>query len=247
MSQQVNLFNPAFRKQKKPFSAATMLQCAALILMGSLGVAAYLESQMSSLRTDAEASERQLKSVKAQLAKATADFAPRQKDKALEEEIQRMEAELKSRQQAFDIVQRGGAGNSKGHAEFLRAFSRQVVNGLWLTGFTISGNDIELHGRALQPELVPAFINRLKQEAVMQGKSFAMLEMETPTAPQPAGADTGSASAVVKRRTPAGYIEFSLHSSEPVPEQTGAAGVAGAGLVPDMSGMPPALQGGMAK
>jgi Tfp pilus assembly protein PilN len=247
MSQQVNLFNPAFRKQKKPFSAATMLQCAGVILMGSLGVAAYLEWQMSSLRSDAEASERQLKSVKAQLAKANADFAPRQKDKALEDELQRMEVELKSRQQAFDIVQRGGMGNSKGHAEFLQAFSRQVVNGLWLTGFTISGNDIELHGRALQPELVPAFINRLKQEPVMQGKSFATLAMEMPPAPQPAGAETVNATAVSKRRLSAGYIEFSLRSSEPVPEQPGAPGVAGVAAIPDIPGLPPGLQGGVAK
>jgi hypothetical protein len=33
MSQQINLYNPIFRKQKKVFSSATMLQAFALIVL----------------------------------------------------------------------------------------------------------------------------------------------------------------------------------------------------------------------
>ena len=57
---------------------------------------------------------------------------------------------------------KGGAfGNQQGFAEYLRAFSRQSVNGLWLTGFTIAGSgELEIRGRVLEPgsraELYPA-------------------------------------------------------------------------------------------
>ena len=224
MSQQINLFNPIFLKKKKHFSALTMAQGLALILLGSLVVAGYARWQLGGLEQSAVETEKQLKSTKAQLAKVTADYAPRQKSKALEDDIQRMEMELKSRQQAYDILQKGSADSAKGYAEYLYAFSRQVIDGLWLTGFAIEGNDIELRGRALKPDLVPEFITRLKREPAMQGKSFAKLAMETPQVAPPARDDAANAPAVPKRRSPPAYIEFVLRSSEVVPEQAGAGG-----------------------
>jgi Tfp pilus assembly protein PilN len=224
VSQQINLFNPIFLKKKKHFSAVTMAQALGLILLGSLAVAGYARWQLAALEASAVETEQQLKSTKAQVAKVTANYAPRQKSKALEEEIQRMEVELKSRQQAFEIVQRGSLGNSKGYAEYLYALSRQVVDGLWLTGFRIEGNEIELRGRSLKPDLVPEFIKRLKHEPIMQGKSFARLAMETPAGePVP---DEGAANnaATPKRRTLAEYIEFVLRSSDVLPEQAKAMG-----------------------
>jgi hypothetical protein len=79
---------------------------------------------------------------------------------------------------------------------------------VWLTDVTLSGagNEIGLQGRALRPELVPLYVNRLKNEAVMQGKSFGTLEMQVP---QEAAAPSGAAKA--KPASLAGYIEFNLH------------------------------------
>lgn len=221
MSQQINLFNPIFLKKKKYFSAVTMAQGLGLILIGSLAVIVYAQLQLSSLKAEISATANQLKQSKAQLAKVSAEYAPRQKSKTLDAEIQRMEAELKSQQQAFDIVQKGGFGNTKGYSEYMRAFSRQIVSGIWLTGFSIDGAgvDIELRGRALQPQLVPSYINRLKQEPVMKGKSFANLAMEVP-ALDPENKSNGSLPA--KEPTLAAYIEFTLKSSEEIQEVTAA-------------------------
>lgn len=217
MSQQINLFNPIFRKQKKHFSAVTMAQGLGLILAGSVLVFIYARVQLAAVEHEAAASSEQLKQTTGQLTKVAAAYAPRPKDKSLEEEVRRMEAELKSQQQAYDMVMRGGLGNTKGYSEYFRAFSRQIVSGLWLTGFSIdgAGSDIELKGRALQPELVPNYINRLKQETIMQGKSFANLSMEIPEIDAPAKADKGESAQSVKERVKAPYVEFHLRSSDP--------------------------------
>lgn len=224
MSQQVNLFNPAFLKQKRHFSAVMMLQGLAVILLGSIMIAGYAHWQLAGLEVNAIETEGQLKSVRAQLAKVSTEYASRQKSKALEEEILHTEAEMKARRRAFDLLQHGDTGMSKGHVEYLRAFSRQIVNGLWLTGFAIDGDNIELHGRTLQPDLLPAFINRLKQEPAMRGKSFAALSMATPEA-EPMRSEATSDSLASKQRVVAGYIEFALRSSDNPPEQLSATGV----------------------
>lgn len=208
MSQQINLFNPIFLKQKKYFSAVAMMQALGLLVAGSLAVAAYATYQVSNLTREAELSAAQLQAAQAQLAKVKADYGPRQKNAALEQQIQKLETETQAFKQVFDILQKGELGNTNGYSAYLAAFARRIVDGVWLTGFNLAGagSEIELRGRALRPELIPAYINNLKREPVMQGKSFATLEMQSPEARQNGKAGTADA----KPPEPANYIEFKL-------------------------------------
>lgn len=206
MSQQINLFNPVFLRQEKHFSALAMAQGLGLIFLGLAGLTGYSYYREARLSADAVAVSQRLKSAQAQLAELVERNKQQPKSQALEEEVLLAEARLKIRRQALDIVQQGELSNTKGYSEYFRAFARQSTNGLWLTGFSIdaAGNDIEIDGRALQPELVPAYIRAIRREPVFQGKSFATLQMRsTRDAPaSPAAPDSTSA-----------YVEFTLQSS----------------------------------
>lgn len=210
MSQQINLFNPIFLKQKKYFSAATMAQALGLILLGCLLLGAYANYQVSMLAKEAETTSAQLSIVQAQLNSVNAALAPRQKNKSIEDDVLKSETEIKSLQQVFDALQKGDFGNTKGYAEYMRAFARQIVNGVWLTGFRIygAGNEIALEGRTLQPDLVPSYISRLRREPVLRGKSFAALDMQEAT-----DLNDKAAPQAVSHKLPAAYIEFRLQSS----------------------------------
>ncbi|RJG06398.1 MSHA biogenesis protein MshI [Noviherbaspirillum cavernae] len=216
MSQQINLFNPIFLKQKKYFSAVTMAQALGLILLGSASLGGYAKYQLYALGKEAEATAGQLAAVQTRLNKVNADYGPKEKSKALEEDIRNAEMEARSLLQVFAVLGRREFGNTDGYSEYMRAFSRQIVNGVWLTGFTIrgAGSDISLQGRTLQPDLVPAYITRLKNEPALQGKSFAALEMQSPQPPQNA-----KAASAAEPRTSMAYIEFNLRSSGAVKEQ----------------------------
>lgn len=222
MSQQINLFNPIFLKQEKLFSAVTMAQALGLILLGSAVLIAYSYYQLFDLSRQATAGTTQLALAQTRLAKVSAESGLRQKSRLIEDDIRKTETEMKSLQQVFDILKKGEFGNTKGYAEYLRAFSRQILDGVWLTGFSIygAGSDIGLQGRALQPELVPAYIGRLKREPVMQGKSFATLEMQLPLVDQAGKGDPAAA----RQRVPAGYIEFNLQSSGMMKQQADLSG-----------------------
>ena len=213
MSQQINLFNPIFLKQKKYFSAAAMLQALGLILVGAILLVVYASIQSDQLGKEASATSNQLASTLAQLAKINTEFKPRQKSKALEDDIQKAEVEVAALQHVFGILDKGDFGNTKGYSEYLRAFARQSVDGLWLTGFNIlgAGNEIGLQGRVLQAELVPAYISRLGREPVMRGKSFSSLEMQVARAEE-----TGKDGAGTKPGKQAAYIDFTLQSSAAV-------------------------------
>lgn len=225
MSQQINLFNPAFRKQKKYFSAVAMAWALGLLLLGMLALVGFANFQVQKAGQEAAAASTQLAQTKERLVKASAENVPRTKSKALEEEIKKSEAEVASLNQVFDILKKGDFGNTKGYSEYMRAFSRQIVSGLWLTGFGIrgAGNEVALQGKALQPELVPAYIVRLKNEPIMHGKSFAALEMQVPQVDQDKKGDTPAAAGTTER-VAASYITFSVQSAGVAAEQAGTQG-----------------------
>ncbi len=202
MSQQINLFNPAFAKQSDHFSLPHMLQALGLIVAGSLLFYGYAVYQVGGLGRQAEESAKHYNAEQARLARHAAEFSPQQASRALQEEVQQMEKQAADRAELVEIIKSGAVGNTNGYSEYMRAFSRQVAQGLWLTGFRVTGDaaqQISLSGGVTDPELLPAYIGRLGKEGIMRGKTFTALQMRQPKAV--AGRDAGPH-----------YVEFVLHS-----------------------------------
>ncbi len=212
MSQQINLFNPAFLKQKKVFTAATMARALVLLLIGSLGVVLYGRQHVAILEGRAEAGAKQLAIKKARQASVMVEFAPRKNDPKVEADLVQAQAEKKSYDDVMQILEGGELGNTQGYSQYFKALARQVNGDLWLTGITIqgAGNQIGLRGRAMEPSLVPAYIGRLTRESAMRGKGFGALQITRATR-----ATEGSTSVEL-----APFIDFSLQA---VPDTAPAA------------------------
>lgn len=208
MSQQINLYNPIFLKKKKYFSAYTMLQGLALILAGALAFYAYAAYQVNGLKAQSAETDRQLAEAQSRLAKLQQLFKPAQLSQQLQNEIARLETQLQSREQVVGILQDGSIGNRLGYSAYLHALARQDMEGVWLTGFTISGasNQMSIDGRSLKAEDVPVYIQRLSREALMRGRTFAALEISSPKI-------TPSSAAATPTKLPS-FVEFSLRSGE---------------------------------
>jgi len=202
MSQQVNLLNPLLKKQRDFLSLRTMLQALGFIVIGSLlfyGYAFYVADQLTKQykedvqRYDAE---------QANLERFANEFSPQRSKEILQAEVSRLEKELDTQNELGDALKSSAGGSTTGFSEYMRAFSRQVVQGLWLTGFNIPGDGLEisLSGRVLNPALLPTYIQRLGKEQIMQGKAFSTLEIK-------AGTGEGVGSVSQPR-----YVEFNLHS-----------------------------------
>lgn len=184
MSRQINLYSPIFLKQPKHFSLRTMLESLVLIGLGVLGVYGYAWFQVQGLALRVEESEKRVQFEQMRLARLAKELAPPERSRPLEEQVRRIEAELAARRQVVDLLNAGATGAPRGYSEFLRALARQSMAGVWLTGFSVSsgGGELALRGRALSPELVPAYLGRLKGEAVLRGGRFDALEIALPQA-----------------------------------------------------------------
>jgi hypothetical protein len=203
MSQQINLFNPIFMKQKKYFSVITMLQALGLIVAGSAVFYGYAAYQVAQLAQQSAETTKRYALEQNRLARYVAEYSPQKATQQLEQEVRKLEAQTAIQQSLIATLKSGAIGNTTGYSEYMRAFARQVVPGLWLSGFNIEGDgaQISLQGGVIKPSLVPAYIQRLNREKIMQGRSFAALQMQ-----QPKDQDGKSATN--------SYVEFTLRSSE---------------------------------
>jgi hypothetical protein len=208
MSQQINLYNPIFLKQRKIFSAATMAQALVVIVAAALAFAAFAHYQVRHLADEVQRGEARLKAEEARFARLSSEFGARTKSAELEADMKRAEAELKGRESVVALLESGALGatldQGGGVSSYLRALARQTLDGLWLTGFELAGEDMMLTGRALRGDLLPEYLRRLGREQVMQGRQFALLDMREP---KPA-ADQKAGDKAAPR-----YIEFSLRSA----------------------------------
>jgi len=172
VSQQINLFNPQLLKQKKYFSAQAMTQALGLVVLGMAAFYGFASWQDRSLARHTADSTREYEQQKQQFAKVTAELRPEKRETQLDQDLKSIQAAITSRQALLRELQAGVMGDSAGYSEYLRAFARQTVQGLWLTSIQIAegGTQLTMSGRALQADLVPVLIGRLRQESVLRGR-----------------------------------------------------------------------------
>ena len=212
MSQNINLFNPAFRKEREAITLKALVGFLAVTVIALSGYHFYLREDVKGLTEELRSAESLLKVQRGYADKLKDEAAGRKASVALEAEVAHLETELKQARESMDALKSGVIGTREGFAEYLRAFSRQSVNGLWLTGLAISGGgEVEIRGRVVSPDLVPSYIQRLNREKALAGRSFARLEMAQPK-PDPKKGEDKALEA--RKAAPPRYLDFSLATNE---------------------------------
>ncbi len=207
MAQQINLFNPLFLKKEKHFSARTMVQALAVLVVGVLGFYGYAAFQTASLARVAGETEQRVVAQRAQLLALGSQFSAQGKSKLLGDELARVAERIKTRRELLSVMESDALGNPEGFSRFLAAFARSAIPGVWLVGLTISGDGSELlvNGRVLHAELVTAYASALNKEDVMRGRQVEELKLtaQAENAPQ-AGAAQKPAG------PPQQFVEFTM-------------------------------------
>lgn len=206
MSQQINLYNPLFLKKEKHFSARTMAQALGVIALGLAALYAYALFESRSAERAAQQQRRHLAGQRDQLMLLGKQLASQGITKALENEVARTDAEVKARQTTLNALSSGELGNTSGFSDFLAAFGRQAMAGVWLTGFNVgnAGNELTVTGRALQADLVPAYLRALNREPMMRGRQVVEMKLAAKSASAAPGAQKSPSG------QPEQFVEFTL-------------------------------------
>jgi hypothetical protein len=179
MYQQINLYQPIFRKQRQIFSAATLAQGLGIVAAALLAIYAYGLVQVRGLEGEVVQLEGREKALTTQLARIDPGQSKNRRAE-VEQELKRLNATLLAQQRLIDVLREQPLGTTAGFSGYLSALSRQRTPELWLTQLAINGANgaLELSGRSLKPELVPEYLQRLGHETALAGQRFDALEIE---------------------------------------------------------------------
>ncbi len=178
MNQQINLYQPMFRKQKVVFSAMTMLQVSGFFLVLMSAIYAYqliklapYEEQLTTIDKELEQLNRQIESLEEKIDTGGS--------KLLLSEIAKLTTQLEQRELIAQILGSRSFGNAAGFSAYMESFARGHVEGTWLTNVNIKagGSQLGLKGKTLSSELVPIYIQRLGEEERIKGSSFNVMEI----------------------------------------------------------------------
>lgn len=180
MSQQINLLNPALIRPRDWVSLKNVAMIYALAIVVMLMLYRFAQSDLEQMQEQRNAAVTKYEA--AQVALITASSKKNSQMNVLEQEqaLQTLKkrAEMQSKLiSTFKYVQ---ADNGHHILDYMQGFARQVMPGVWLTGFKLHAfeKNITLSGRALQADKVPPFLEHLGQAAVFKGQLFSGLKIQ---------------------------------------------------------------------
>ncbi len=175
ITQQVNLYQPVADTRTGPFSFNTALVLVACVVTGLMSVWGYglwrvqrLEHAVSDLRQQQEHQTQTLATLSAARAEG---ISPEQ----LDARVRLLAAQVESHSRALALVRNGDIGATAGFSRYLTALARHPVEGLWITHVAFAGvgeSKLSLAGVALEPQLVPRYLQALAAEPGLVGVRF---------------------------------------------------------------------------
>jgi cell division protein FtsL len=181
MQQQVNLYQPMFRRTEKKFSAKKLLGLlvgSALFFTAVYGYVRWdvykLESQLTELENQYQNETRQIEELNKQ-------FPLIRTTGKIEKQLASLRAEREAKRNLIALLQgRSALGNIEGFSSHMEGIARQRVDGMWVTAFQLNdgGEQIGIVGSSLQPELVPKFLQNLSAENSFIGTEFRVFRMQ---------------------------------------------------------------------
>ncbi len=178
MHQQINLFQPVFRKQQKVFSAVTLSQitgAVAVLLLLLLGHASWTLGNMNATANDMQ---QQYDHLQKQI--GVLDKALRTPDtEALDKEIEQLQTHIDERNTLLTRFDELAIKKQSGFHTLFHTLAEQHLNGLWLEGVSADGDaHIEIRGSTLNSRLVPGYLQRLENQPGLSDTPFETVQLK---------------------------------------------------------------------
>ncbi len=184
--QQINLYLPEFRPNRKPVRAQHMLWAAGALLLLLIFWSLWSAKQTQDLAEQVGVEQGKLEALQQQVQELTAR-QPRRQGPDLETQVERLKAEIQRRESIRLLITQQNLGNAEGFSAQLQALARQSMEELALQHFSLQqgGDYVELSGRVRQAERVPEYLQRLRLEPSFAQVRFGVMDVEQDESSEP--------------------------------------------------------------
>ena len=177
MHQQINLFQPVFRRQHKVFSASTLAQIAAAVLALLVAILGHVRWTLADMEQSATALQQQHDHISGQISSLEAALQTPDTE-ALDAELEQLTNNIDQRNSLLLQLEELVVQRRSGFAGQFKALAEQHLPGLWLDGVTVNGEgQMEIRGITLDAKLVPVYLQQLQKQTGLSETPFETVSM----------------------------------------------------------------------
>lgn len=199
MPQQINLCTPILLTQERYFSAQTMAQALAVLVLLGGGLCAYwvwsLNLASEGFKKILATQARELESLQVAMVQGKAGSAA-PVDATLTKDIQTRRTELLQREKLLQELQRGLFKPGSGHAARLELLAQTIPAQVWVTEVKADESQLEVSGFTLEPAALSVWVAKLAASPLLEGQKLATVKVENATAATVKAADGTAVSAL---------------------------------------------------
>lgn len=184
MQQQINLFQPVFRRETKVFSARALAQVVGLAGVLMVASLALLQLQLGRQTAARDLLDGQFRQLDAQLQALEARADPAEAA-ALETRIKELESRLADGRTELEALQAQLRDRDLSFARLLETLAKHPQNGLWLTTLRTQDSTLELEGIALDSDRLLEYLAALNADPALQSWPLTAVQLERETADDP--------------------------------------------------------------
>lgn len=177
--QQVNLYQPIFRKQEKIFAAKTVALIALVAIAGLLLSYGYGQWRVNSLQGELAKLESLNDLELKRLDDLNKQFPVRKESPTLLAKLERAKLQRQAKARLIELLAGRDAGHTEGFSSVMVGLGRQIEAGMWLNKIEVSdgGRAMSLLGSSYRPGAIPRFVQKLGDETAFSGVEFKTFEI----------------------------------------------------------------------
>jgi len=177
MYQVINLYQPVFRQQPTLLSAVTLLSVIAASIVLMSGVAVYAHSKTEGLQRTSKELALSHSQLSARIVTSTPNEAA-PTDAYLRDEITKTQHKIDESRALLERIDKLFVGRVGGFSHVFEILAKTKVEGLWLTGIELDyDGNIEITGMAMEPKLVPKYLNLIAQHSPLEALNFGAVNL----------------------------------------------------------------------
>lgn len=197
MNQQINLYQPIFRKEKIIFSARTIVGLALGLIVLLILWSILVDQRIAALEAELDRQEAAEQRAVEQISRLRENMPPSEPDATLRTRVEQLRDRRRALQASLQALQRTTPAAEAELRPRFDALARQVPEGVWLTALRVAeqGRSVTIEGRALEPRLVPDYLSGLSTVGLLDGLGFRQVRLDARAEDRPGVAFRVSTSA----------------------------------------------------
>jgi len=178
MIQQVNLYKDSLKQgQSNVSSINNYIYGLVTIIILLIAYSIFLFSELNTTKNNLQLAKQQLTEAESKIQLLSIQYPKQQLNKLLPEEITHSKNKLNNLTQVINQLTDNTSDSTQGFSRYFIALARQSIPQVWITTISVNGDQhtIDIQGSTYQAENTAVFLQKLQNERIFKGRSFAKL------------------------------------------------------------------------